>query len=46
MYRLALYVAVAIAGLGACTNSDFLFPQPEGEVIPSPGCAEPDTIFE
>jgi hypothetical protein len=33
MDRLALYVAL-IAGLGACTNSNFFLPEPEGEVIP------------
>jgi hypothetical protein len=33
MCRFALYAAVAIASLAACTNSDFLLP-PEGEVIP------------
>lgn len=34
MYRLVLYVAVAITGLEACANAGFLLPQPEGEVIP------------
>jgi hypothetical protein len=34
MYRFALYAAVAIVGLGACANPDFLLPRPEGDVIP------------
>jgi hypothetical protein len=34
MYRFAMCVALAVAGLGACANPDFLLPQPEGEIIP------------